>query len=85
MILTDKQKEYIIGYASALQHIMYKLTGENTCGKSYDPCMFEGNMMHSYAFDMKDGGRHHDMGEYKEIEEIEDCMLKEAVEWIKER
>ena len=84
MILTEKDKAYIKGYATALQAIMYKLTGENTCGKSYDPCECDGKYIHSYAFDMKDGGRHHPMNDYESIDEIEECMLREAVAWIQE-
>jgi hypothetical protein len=79
--LSRKEKEYLKGYAAALQRMMSKLTGENTCAKSYDPIDFSEGKIHSYAFDMKDGGRHHPLSDYKDIEEICEVMLKEAVEW----
>lgn len=81
--LTENEKEYLKGYATALQDIMYKLTGDNTCGKSYDPIDFSEGKIHSYAFDLKDGGRHHPLKDYKDIEEICTYMLKEAHDYIK--
>ena len=82
MKITTEEKEFIKGYATALQDIMYKLTGSNCNSKSYDPCEFyDDEKLHSYAFDLKDGGRHHPLSDYKDIDEIKDLMLKEAVEW----
>lgn len=34
MILTEKERGHIEGYAAALQAVMFELTGSNTCGKS---------------------------------------------------
>ena len=73
---------FIEGYATALADIMRKLSGESPCSKSYDPMMIEGMTAHSYAFDMKDGGRHHDLSLYEDVGEIMDTLLKEAVEWV---
>ena len=67
MKLTEKEEEFIKGYATALQHIMFKLTGDNTCGKNYDPCEFWDDQLHSYAFNLKDGGRHHPLSDYGSI------------------
>jgi hypothetical protein len=77
----DEQK-YIEGYAAALQDIMYELTGDDLCSKSYDPMTCEASVMHSYAFDMKDGGRHHDVEDYKDLEEIKRVLLWEIVSEI---
>lgn len=75
---------FIEGYAMALANIMSKLGGDSPCGKTYDPMMIEGQKAHSYAFDMKDGGRHHDLTLYKDVGEILDTLLKESLEWIEQ-
>lgn len=75
---------FIEGYAMALTDIMRKMSGEGPCCKSYDPMMIEGMTAHSYAFDMKDNGRHHDLSLYEDVQEIFDCLLEEAVDWIKD-
>ena len=84
MELNKKEEQYLKGYAQALQDIMLKLTGENTCGKSYDPIEFDNTYIHSYAFDLKDGGRHHPLSDYNSIEEITNIMLNESVKFIKD-
>ncbi len=85
MTLNIKQEGFIEGYAAALQEIMAELTGENTCAKLYDPMEIDETFMHSYAFDMKDGGRHHELADYKDIGEIKEILKKEAVRWIKDQ
>lgn len=75
---------FIEGYALALSEMMRRLSGDSPCGKSYDPMFIEGNVAHSYAFDMKDGGRHHDLMLYKDVGEILDSLTQEAINWIKE-
>jgi len=74
----DEQK-YIEGYAAALQDVLYELTGDNCCSKRYDPMTCEDSVMHSYAFDMKDGGRHYDVKDYKDIKDIKKSLLWEVV------
>lgn len=83
-ILTHDEQRYLEGYAAALQDALFELTGDNGCSKSYDPMTCEAQKMHSYAFDMKDGGRHHDVKDYKDIEEIKETLLNEAISQIKE-
>lgn len=80
--LSKKEQEYLKGYAQALQDIMLSMTGENTCAKSYDPIDFSEDKIHSYAFDLKDGGRHHPLNDYKDIDDIKEYMLKETEEWL---
>jgi hypothetical protein len=63
---------------------MFRMTGDNGCAKSYDPIEFSDGMIHSYAFDMKDGGRNHPLKDYKDIEEIKEWMLKETEEWLRD-
>ena len=82
--LSKNEQEYLKGYAQALQDIMLRMTGDNGCAKSYDPIDFSDGKIHSYAFDMKDGGRHHPLGDYKDIEDIKECMAKEAEEWLQD-
>lgn len=81
---TNKQIGYITGYATALQDIMLILTGENANSKSYDPCEIDNEYLHSYAYDLKDGGRHHPLSDYDNIEEIKKLMLNEVYESIVE-
>lgn len=76
--LNSDQQRFIEGYAAALQDLEYKLTGDNGCSKAYDPMKCETETMHSYAFDMKDGGRHHPVKDYKDIEEIKSVLLQET-------
>jgi hypothetical protein len=78
--LTDSEARYIEGYAAALQDTLRNLTGESGCAKSYDPMTVNGSgeIMHSYAFNMKDGGRHHNVADYANIEEIKRVLLTEA-------
>ena len=84
MTLTKDQEEYIKGYATALQDIQFKMTGDNYCAKHYDPCEFDSETLHSYAYDLKDGGRHHPLSDYKSVKEITYMMLMEIYEAIKQ-
>lgn len=84
MKLSKEQESFIKGYAKAIQDTMIALTGDNTCGKNYDPCEFKDDAIYSYAFDLKDGGRVHPLSDYKTIEEIIGLMLKEGTEFIQE-
>lgn len=77
-------KGFVEGYAMALSHMMLRLSGDSPVDKSYDPMVVESGEMHSYAFDMKDGGRHHPISDYKDIGEITKVLLEEAIDWIKE-
>lgn len=77
--LTPREKGYIEGYAAALDRIIYALTGESFSAKSYDPMTIEGGTMHSYAFNLKDGGRHHPLSAYTSTAEICDLLLKETL------
>lgn len=84
MKITSEEKEFIKGYATALQDLMLKLTGSNGNSKDYDPCDFyDDEILHSYAFELKDGGRRHPLSDYKDIDEIKALMLYEAEEWCR--
>jgi hypothetical protein len=82
--LTHSQQRFLEGYAAALQDLEYRLTGDNSCSKSYDPMKCEDEIMHSYAFNMKDGGRHHLVKDYKDFEEIKTTLLEETAYNISE-
>lgn len=82
--LTYDEERMIEGYALALDHVILKLTGESPSYKSYDPMKIEGVEMHSYAFNMKDGGRHHAVDDYQSVGEILDCLLSEAIGLVKD-
>lgn len=75
---------FIDGYAMALANIMSRLTGESPCGKSYDPMVVKGHEAYSYAFNLKDGGRCHDLTLYENVGEILGDLLKEAIEWVEQ-
>jgi hypothetical protein len=82
--LTDRQKGFVEGYACALDILQYCLTGDSFSGKSYDPATIEGDTLHSYAFDLKRGGRHHSLKDFLGGHEICELMLKEILEALKE-
>jgi hypothetical protein len=84
--LSPNESRYIEGYAAALQDIIMSLTGENGCAKSYDPMTVEssGEVMHSYAFYMCDGGRHHMVSDYVDIADIKETLLRESETWIRD-
>lgn len=82
--LTFGEERYIEGYAKALDDMMRRLTGDSPSGKSYDPMTINGTAMHSYAFNMKDGGRHHPVTDYDSVAEICGILADEAIDWIKE-
>ena len=82
--ITQETALIIEGYALGLAHMMYRLDGDSPCSKAYDPMRIEHpHLAHSYAFDMKDGGRHHDLSDYRDIGEIMDVLLQEAIDWVK--
>ena len=83
-LMDNQVKGFVEGYAMALCDIMYKLTGDTPSAKSYDPMFVRGGKMHSYAFDMKDGGRHHPIEDYEDVGEITECLLEETLDWIKQ-
>lgn len=80
--LTPREKGHIEGYAAACDDIYTRLTGDSLSSKSYDPCTIEGNTIHSYAFSLKDGGRHHPLKDYSSVKEITDLLLNETVDCI---
>jgi hypothetical protein len=75
---TDRDVEV---YARALYDIRATLYDE-THGKSYDPLTIErserGQIAHSYAFDLWDGGRHHYL-EGKSNEDLAKAMYEETL------
>lgn len=75
---------FLEGYALACADFMRRLSGDSPCDKSYDPLTIDGNTLHSYAFDFKDGGRHHDATLYENVGEIMEAMLDESIEWIRD-
>jgi hypothetical protein len=76
--LTHDQQRFLEGYAAALQDVEYQMTKDNGGPKAYDPTQCNEEIMHSYPFNMKDGGRHHPVKKYKDIEEIKMVLLKGA-------
>lgn len=81
--LTFAEEKFIEGYAKALDDMMLAMTGDSPSAKSYDPMTIEGAVMHSYAFNMKDGGRHHPVTDYASVSEICGLLCDEAVDWVR--
>ncbi len=76
--LTSEDKSYLKGYANALQDLLNKATGYNNNSKHYDPIDFKGDdLILSYAFDFKNGGRKHPVSDYTSLEDIANTMLEE--------
>lgn len=82
--LTDKERGYVEGYAKALTDVQYDITGDTFNSKSYDPMKVDDIYLHSYAFNLKDGGRHHPIKDYESVEEICKLMLDEILKDINE-
>jgi hypothetical protein len=78
----------IEGYARALDDLMLAITGDSHSMKSYDPMTIEVTpdtaTMHSYAFNLKDGGRHHPMSDYSGVAEVCQLLLREMCENLQE-
>ena len=80
--LSELQKRCVLEWlAWKAWNVLIELGIEDGYGKSYDPLVIEADKCHSYIFDLGDGGRHHDYGTLREIEEK---LMKEVVEEIKE-
>lgn len=79
--LSDDGASFIEGYATALWSLALALGWRDGHCKSYDPMSIKDGVLHSYVFDMKDGGRHHPISDYKDKEEVCDVLLQEAISW----
>lgn len=84
--ITEREAGYIEGFAAACDRMILNLTGDSFSGKSYDPATVDlrSATIHSYAFNLKDGGRHHPLADYESIAEICGFMANEALEAIKD-
>jgi hypothetical protein len=84
--ITEEVALVLEGYALGLQDAMKELTGENAMAKHYDPLVIENpSVAKSYAFDLLDGGRTHDLNHYDDVDHITKVMLQEFVDWVNER
>ena len=66
-----------------MQDVLKVFTGDNGISKHYDPIDFDDTYIHSYAFDLRDGGRHHPLNDYKDICDLISVMLNEVCDEIK--
>lgn len=82
--LTKNEQNYLRGYANALQDLMFKLTGDNTCSKSYDPIDFGDDAIHSYAFNFKGGGRRHPLEDFENMDDVKRLLIAPLME-LKDR
>ena len=80
--LSELQKRCVLEwFAWKVWELLIELGIEDGYGKPYDPLLIDDKKCHSYIFDLGNGGRHHDYGTLREIEEE---LMKEVVEEIKE-
>lgn len=80
--LKDFQKKAVLEYlAQKLWRILLKTNIMEDHCKIYDPLIIEGNIAHSYVFDMEDGGRHHPFKDYKHLEQM---LMEETILRINE-
>jgi hypothetical protein len=84
MQMANDEARFIEGYAAALFDVIRTLTLDEPVVKSYDPMTVETKrgLLHSYFFDMKDGGGHHPLSDYSSVEDIKETLLNEAIEKI---
>ena len=84
--ITEREAGFIEGYAMACEDIQGDLTGERFSAKSYDPATvdLERAVIHSYAFNLKDGGRHHPLSDYASVDEICALLATETLEYIRQ-
>lgn len=74
----------IEGYAMACADLMRMFTGDSPSSKWYDPMLIRDGEAHSYAFEMRDGGRHHDLSLFDNVGDIMECLAQETKSWIEE-
>ena len=80
--LSELQKRCVLEWlAWKMWSMLIELGIEDGYGKSYDPLLIEDKNCYSYVFDLGDGGRRHS---YKTLREIEEKLMKEVIEMVKE-
>lgn len=81
--VTDYERGYIEGAAEAAWKIAIKCgaTELQHC-KTYDPATVANGQIHSYVFDLADGGRHHDLKDYEDIHDVVRRFVDEATQII---
>lgn len=79
--ISHDDARFIEGYAAALWHLILAFDWMEGHCKTYDPMTIDGDTMHSHVFDMKNGGRHHPISDYKDKEEVCNVLLEEAITW----
>lgn len=74
-------KNDIESYAHACYELLTELGIQDGHHKMYDPLTIEGNVAHSYVFDLEDGGRHH---YFNDLGHLRKMILEETANIIKE-
>lgn len=81
---TEYERGYIEGAARALWEVLRSTDPSFNHCKAYDPATVKDDAIHSYVFDLKDGGRHHPISDYESAEEVLTLMVREALEALKD-
>lgn len=82
--LKERGAGFIEGFASACASLSYVLCHYPDGGKSYDPMKvdLQRGTMHSYVFNMRDGGRSHSLADYSTYQDIANVLFAETIEAI---
>jgi hypothetical protein len=83
--LTESQyRVYLEGVAYGLWTALFMAGVHDGYSKMYDPLYFEGDEVHSYVFDLWDGGRHHNLKEIDSLEKVLTYLEQETMAQLKE-
>ena len=77
--LTKDQKEMVLEWFA--QKIWFTLDEPGHC-KTYDPLIIEGNVAHSYIFNLNTGGRHHEFDSLEHLEELLCNEMRNSAEYF---
>lgn len=84
LIFSEEEGKKIEHFAECLDKLELLMTGESRSAKMYDPmtCEYETQVLHSYTFDLRDGGRHHKASDYNDLDDLFSVMLNETAQRI---
>ena len=79
-MMTDRELE---AYVAGVWDLLLAINAADSGGKHYDPLTVDGSTLHSYVFDLWDGGRHHPVGSLTR-EQVAGAFIQEAKQMVAE-